>query len=218
MNQPGVKEAHVRRSDGHARLSQLDGLRALAILMVVSDSMWPVFPKDGRESRFSCPLWISDYRNPGSFPECASFLGSVLHQARDPNFASADDLLRDHDRDRGDQLEDNRCGLSVVLFLANFIQAMPSTPMGAVGVTWSLAVEEHFYFLWPVAVRFLPRKTLIAIATGTVLLSPLARALVTPHLSTWRPIYYWTPFGVCRHGELWPVPVSFCQLCLQSRC
>ena len=35
MNQPGVKGAHVRRSDGHARLSQLDGLRALAILMVV---------------------------------------------------------------------------------------------------------------------------------------------------------------------------------------
>lgn len=55
-------------------------------------------------------------------------------------------------------------------------------------------MEEHFYFLWPIAVRFLPRRTLLVLSCAVVLITPIARALMTPHLSTWRPIYYWTPF------------------------
>lgn len=85
-------------------------------------------------------------------------------------------------------------GLAYVFFLANFIQAMPDIPLNDVGVTWSLAVEEHFYFIWPLAVRHLSRRSLFWVCGGIIVLSPIARAVATPHLSTWRPVYYWTPF------------------------
>jgi peptidoglycan/LPS O-acetylase OafA/YrhL len=44
------------------------------------------------------------------------------------------------------------------------------------GILWSLAVEEHFYLLWPVAVRFLRRRILIVLALTIVLLTPVLRA------------------------------------------
>jgi peptidoglycan/LPS O-acetylase OafA/YrhL len=44
-------------------------------------------------------------------------------------------------------------------------------------VLWSLAVEEHFYFLWPTAVRIVSRRSLVWIAAAIVALSPLLRLL-----------------------------------------
>jgi peptidoglycan/LPS O-acetylase OafA/YrhL len=41
---------------------------------------------------------------------------------------------------------------------------------------WSLAVEEQFYLLWPLAVWLLPRRAMIGVAVAMLLLSPLARA------------------------------------------
>ena len=33
-----------------------------------------------------------------------------------------------------------------------------ATPTPPIGHVWSLCVEEHFYWIWPIAVAFLPRK------------------------------------------------------------
>lgn len=62
------------------------------------------------------------------------------------------------------------------------------------GVLWSLAVEEHFYLVWPFAVRFLSRRSLMMLICGLVLAEPVLRALVTPHLSTFWPVFLLTPF------------------------
>jgi peptidoglycan/LPS O-acetylase OafA/YrhL len=65
-------------------------------------------------------------------------------------------------------------GLSV-LFLANFAHyfrvGIPHGP----GVFWSLAVEEHFYLLWPLLVRFLRRSSLFALTLVLVLGTPILR-------------------------------------------
>jgi peptidoglycan/LPS O-acetylase OafA/YrhL len=45
------------------------------------------------------------------------------------------------------------------------------------GVLWSLAVEEHFYLLWPTAVRLLTVRALEKVAIGIVCVVPLLRAL-----------------------------------------
>jgi peptidoglycan/LPS O-acetylase OafA/YrhL len=66
-------------------------------------------------------------------------------------------------------------GLSL-LYLSNL------TPLFGVqieyGVLWSLAVEEHFYMVWPLVVRTLTNRVLILLAAAIVLVSPLTR-LVT---------------------------------------
>jgi len=63
-------------------------------------------------------------------------------------------------------------GLSF-LYLANL------TPLFGVliayPVLWSLAVEEHFYFVWPVVVKKLTTRGVLAASGAIVVLSPLVR-------------------------------------------
>jgi peptidoglycan/LPS O-acetylase OafA/YrhL len=65
-------------------------------------------------------------------------------------------------------------GLSL-LFMANFAHyfrvGIPHGP----GVFWSLAVEEHFYLLWPLLVRFLRRSSLFGLTLALVLGTPILR-------------------------------------------
>ncbi|MGV3709185.1 MAG: acyltransferase family protein, partial [Gemmatimonas sp.] len=61
------------------------------------------------------------------------------------------------------------------LFLANFAPAFGvPTPHGP-GVFWSLAIEEHFYFVWPLAARYLRNAVLLALAIAIIVVSPALR-------------------------------------------
>lgn len=64
-------------------------------------------------------------------------------------------------------------------FLANcaplFAVPLRYTPL------WSLAVEEHFYLLWPALVRRLSPRTLTAVLLGICLSTPFLRLLELPH-------------------------------------
>jgi peptidoglycan/LPS O-acetylase OafA/YrhL len=42
-------------------------------------------------------------------------------------------------------------------------------------VLWSLAVEEHFYLVWPLLVMLLPRRSLLRLTVAIVVLTPFAR-------------------------------------------
>jgi peptidoglycan/LPS O-acetylase OafA/YrhL len=78
------------------------------------------------------------------------------------------------------------------LFLQNFLVAAPALAVGPLGVSWSLAVEELFYLVWPLCVRFLRNGQLQFLAWTVLLLSPGVRLLfLTRH---W--IIYSNPF--CR--------------------
>ncbi len=80
-----------------------------------------------------------------------------------------------------------------VFFLGNFI-AGTHLHNQVLGVLWSLAVEEHFYILFPFAVRFLSKKHLVTLLVGTIVLEPILRLVATPHFHSYEPIYFWTPF------------------------
>ncbi len=62
------------------------------------------------------------------------------------------------------------------LFVQNIVYPKPALlgPL-ALAVTWSVAVEEQFYFIWPVLVRSLPRKRLGWILLVPVIAAPIAR-------------------------------------------
>jgi len=82
-------------------------------------------------------------------------------------------------------------GLSA-LFLGNFV-----TLMGVAlqyGPLWSLAVEEHFYFLWPTVIRQFGRRSWIAITISIFALTPLLRWWGYEHAGKpgeWVSLYTW---------------------------
>jgi peptidoglycan/LPS O-acetylase OafA/YrhL len=62
------------------------------------------------------------------------------------------------------------------------------------GVLWSLAVEEHFYFVWPVIVRNWSQRAIVTLLVALMVLEPLARTIATLCGLDWSLIYFLTPF------------------------
>jgi peptidoglycan/LPS O-acetylase OafA/YrhL len=78
--------------------------------------------------------------------------------------------------------------------LANF-GLIPTNGGGVMfGGLWSLAVEEHFYLLWPFAIRFLSGRTLVRLLICILILEPILRGVVTPFTDKYWITYALTPF------------------------
>ena len=67
------------------------------------------------------------------------------------------------------------------LFLQNFLLPISTNAAGPLGVTWSLAIEEQFYLIWPLVVRFCSRTQLRRIAVAEICLSPALRYYLSLH-------------------------------------
>ena len=65
------------------------------------------------------------------------------------------------------------------LYLQNFFMTVRQT-FGAewLGITWSLAIEEQFYLILPVTVRFLNIRTLTGAIIATILAAPVLRLIL----------------------------------------
>jgi peptidoglycan/LPS O-acetylase OafA/YrhL len=64
----------------------------------------------------------------------------------------------------------------MVIYATNFIISIDGErSFGVLDHFWSLAVEEHFYLIWPAIVFFLDRRKLMMVAAGACLLAPLLR-------------------------------------------
>jgi peptidoglycan/LPS O-acetylase OafA/YrhL len=66
------------------------------------------------------------------------------------------------------------------------------------GITWSLAIEEQFYFIWPFVVYKLNREQLVKASIGYIIVSMTARILGTlfwPNLAQASTFFYYTSFA-----------------------
>ena len=75
------------------------------------------------------------------------------------------------------------------LFISNFWVATSQGSL-AYAITWSLAVEEQFYLVWPFVVRFLSLRRLATISWLVVAMGPIIRFLL--HDPTTQISYMWT--------------------------
>jgi peptidoglycan/LPS O-acetylase OafA/YrhL len=64
----------------------------------------------------------------------------------------------------------------------------------SLGILWSLAVEEQFYLAWPFVVLFASERALMWIACAAVFVAPVLRFVATPWFDSFYPIYALTPF------------------------
>ena len=81
---------------------------------------------------------------------------------------------------------------SYPFFLQNFLVADPTLAAGPLGVSWSLAIEELFYLVWPFFVKYLSMERLQILAWVVLLTSPRLRL----DFLSWHWIIYSNPF--CR--------------------
>ena len=91
-------------------------------------------------------------------------------------------------------IEWQKIGIFEVFFLANVVPVFFPQADRALGVLWSLSVEEQFYLFWPLAIRFLDRRRIIQMLVVVLAVEPILRAAVTPFVSSYHPIFYLTPF------------------------
>jgi peptidoglycan/LPS O-acetylase OafA/YrhL len=59
---------------------------------------------------------------------------------------------------------------------------------------WSLAVEEQFYLVWPFIILLVSERTLMRLAIAAIVITPILRALCTPLFPDELYIYMLTPF------------------------
>lgn len=66
-------------------------------------------------------------------------------------------------------------------------------PTGVLTHYWSLAVEEHFYLIWPLLVWLLPRRWILAVALTAAFASLAIRAMLFHHVTDIFTIFDLTP-------------------------
>lgn len=70
---------------------------------------------------------------------------------------------------------------SYLFYLQNFMVPVITQATGPLGVTWSLAIEEQFYLVWPLIVRWCSPAQLRWLAISVICLSPVLRLYLSLH-------------------------------------
>lgn len=184
-------------------IPELDGVRALAVWMVIALHLTDLSRLPGAASG-AIPAWLMFVLSHGWFGVDLFFIlsgflitGILLDSREQPGY------FRNFYARRflriiplyftvivvmwASYRYDNRYFILCFLFLANFQHAFNAPSPPGAGVFWSLSVEEHFYLLWPLVVRLLKRSALTIVAFAIV--------LITPILRLWAFQAGWTPGG-----------------------
>jgi peptidoglycan/LPS O-acetylase OafA/YrhL len=79
-----------------------------------------------------------------------------------------------------------------------FMQSLPIAFNGFdgprwVAMSWSLAIEEQFYMLFPFAIYFLPRKRLVAVVIVGIVAAPILRDVLERYFGYWYGPYVLLP-------------------------
>ena len=192
---PGGEAIEQPREATPDRILELDGFRALAVWMVFASHMMKGWPNSRADSAWM-PRWLFLILDHGWLGVDLFFILSgllitgILIDTRDgpryfskfyarrslrilPLYLTCIVLMNWGHPGYASYF------LVCLVFLQNFVFGLGiATPHGP-GVFWSLAVEEHFYLIWPLLVRFVSRRAVLFSALTIVLLTPILRGIYT---------------------------------------
>lgn len=80
------------------------------------------------------------------------------------------------------------------LFAANIMEMTRHRIGRGLVILWSLSVEEHFYLFWPFAIRFLRRRQLLILCGALLISEPFIRFLAVAYTHNPNDVYMLTPF------------------------
>jgi len=172
-----------------ARVPALDGVRGLAICLVLSWHAMPGGLPNHPHLAWIVKLGRFSWSGVDLFFVLSGFLigGILLDAARSPAYFKTFYIRRAYRI-----LPPYALLLAIALlversfawlppylvFLQNFwMAAKGSFGMPLIGMTWSLAVEEQFYLSLPLLIRYAPRRVLGGVLGLVVLCAPLLRSL-----------------------------------------
>jgi peptidoglycan/LPS O-acetylase OafA/YrhL len=187
------------------RIPELDGIRGVAILLVLIWHFF-VVPIGAVAPAFLKPLWVllgMSWAGVDLFFVLSGFLigGILLDNRESQNYFKTFYVRRacrilpiyylfviiyfclavaGFGREKKDLLWLMNNPLpfwSYASFIQNFLMSLRlSFGCGWLGVTWSLAIEEQFYLILPIIIRYLPVKRLPWVLLGGALLAPIIRS------------------------------------------
>jgi peptidoglycan/LPS O-acetylase OafA/YrhL len=189
-----------------AHMPELDAVRGIAVVMVLflHGMVRPLNAALSRPGEFL--LSISQYGGVGVdlFFVLSGFLitGILIDSRNEP------DYYRRFYARRASRILPALLGMLLLLLLSGSISwsfllvslmflANSSMLLGVpleYGPLWSLAVEEHFYILWPACIRKLSSRCQLWLMISIVVLSPLLRAMAfawARGAQSGRPLYTW---------------------------
>jgi peptidoglycan/LPS O-acetylase OafA/YrhL len=175
------------------RIRQLDGVRGIAILVVVLHNQRDMFPSLHMQGVFA-----SGWMGVDLFFVLSGFLiTGILLDAKGSDgyfrFFYARRCLRIwplyysllllmfvavpmlRPADAHTVFEKSSPWWAYPLFLQNVLVPASTNAAGPLAVTWSLAIEEQFYIVWPWVVRYCSTAQLRRLALSVICISPLVR-------------------------------------------
>jgi len=189
------------------RVAELDGMRGLAILLVMATHIFK------RAAYFTENDWLQALAQPARlgwigvdiFFVLSGFLitGILLRTRLQPNYfrnfyarrilrifplyylAVGGLLLFLPALDREVGIYTQRFWPVFLLYQQNWLYLLEPEPSLLLGLTWSLAIEEQFYLLWPAIVRWLEPRRLQRLSAGIVFFSLALRLALLFSQSRW---------------------------------
>ncbi len=193
-----MAEFSISSSVVRSKMPELDTLRGIAVLLVLFFHGFNLVPIPHEISSTAGRLWVvitsTGWMGVNLFFVLSGFLitGILIESRETPNY-----FKRFYFR-RALRILPAYYAILLVLLLVtyfglvdrrvgwpfiglSFIYLANVTPLFGVAAQystlWSLAVEEHFYLLWPAAVRYVSRRKLLYTCLAIIIACPVLRAL-----------------------------------------